>query len=738
MRTKSMNVKINEKTNKKELYMGKYLLSDLAKVYQTPLYVFDEPGVRSKLDTFKKYFVSNKFDCEVVFASKAFIAPYLVKMLSEYNFSIDAVSLGDMYLIEKSGFNMNKVVLHGNNKSYLELQKAINANVEYIIVDNLTELTTLNNIANERQVKVKTLFRINPGIEAHTHAYIETSLLSSKFGESIYDEEVLNKIMDVYKTSKYLVLEGFHSHIGSQINNPDSFVAEVKTMCNFIKRMENKYNVKFSTLDLGGGFGIKYLDSDTEINLPDMLTKIVNSTEAILGDHIKKLMIEPGRSIVGDECVTLYTCGGVKTTYGGKKYAFIDGGMTDNIRPALYQAKYTVDVCENVETTDELVKLDLAGKCCESGDFIAQDILIPLPKKGDTIVTYSTGAYCYSMSMNYNGLGRGAVIFVGDEVNVAIRKESFEEQFSTCVFRKEKKMKIFDTHSDMLYDLYTQDLLGNKDRFTNFHVKELNNSVVRGGIWTMYSPDDFNLLEAVKIAQSKIDLTNLKGFNVVFGLEGLRNLEKPEDMYKLYDLGFRHAMLTWNEENKYATGVAGEATRGLMEDGKKVLRIMEELDMIIDLAHLNEKSFYDVLAFVKKPNKIIYSHGCCKDLCGHRRNVTLEQMKALKKVDGLLGLTLAKGFISKNDNERDLEHFLDHLDYAVSVMGIDNICFGFDFMNYLSDFPNDNIYDVEDATKAYKILDGMRRRGYSEEEINKVAWDNFYKRYNDKIVLKGE
>ena len=733
MRTKSMHVQDNV------LYMGDYSLVDLAKEYGTPLYVYDEVGINDKIEKFKNNFYSDKFECEVVYASKAFIAPYMCKILTQNNFSIDSVSEGDMYLIKKSGFPMNKVVAHGNNKLMSELIMALDYGVEYLVVDNLTELLKLEYLASRKQKHLKTLIRINPGIEAHTHAYIETSLLSSKFGESIHATDILEQMIAVYRNSKYLSLDGFHAHIGSQINNPNSFLSEVKTMCQFMRDFSEKTGFSFRTLDIGGGFAIKYLDDDVEIDLPTMLQLIVKAVEEENEKSptmkIEKLMIEPGRSLVGDSGVTLYTCGSKKTTFSGKKYIFIDGGMADNIRPALYQAKYTVDIVNQV-TSPIKEKYDVVGKCCESGDIIVTDAMIGEIHKGDIMVVYSTGAYCYSMSMNYNSLARGAVIFVnGNKVTTAIRKQSFEHMFETCVY-EEKDMKIFDIHSDMLYDLNKQSLLGNHTRFKDYHVPQLQNSCIKGAVWTMYSPDDFNLLKAVKRAISKIDLQELPGFEVILGLEGLRNLEKVEDINKLYKLGFRHAMLTWNEENKYATGVAGDANRGLTEEGTLLIKRMEELGMIIDLAHLNEKSFYDVLKIASK--NIIYSHGCVKDICNHRRNVTDEQMIALKAVDGLLGLTLAKNFVSPIEEEKDLEHFLNHLDKAVDVMGIDHVCFGFDFMDYLSEFPNDNIIDVPNATKAYRIIEGMRKNGYSEEEIEKICWSNFYHRYQDKIVLKGE
>lgn len=734
MKTKSMKIINNE------IYIGKYKASDLAKTYKTPLYVYDEAGIIDKVETFKKYFKSDKFECETVYASKAFLAPRICDILKRYDFGIDAVSGGDLFLINKSHFPMGKVVLHGNNKSIEELGMAIDLGVGYIVIDSLDELMRLENLVKGKKCKVKTLVRVNPGIEAHTHAYIETSLLNSKFGESIYDKEVFLKMAEIYKNSDNLLFEGFHSHIGSQINQPDSFIAQGKTMGKFVIDFYKATNLKVKVLNMGGGFAIKYLDDDVEINLKDMLTKMVKNLEEIFSDNIvglEKLMIEPGRSLIGDSGVTLYTAGASKTTFGGKKYVFIDGGMPDNIRPALYQAKYSVDVANRYESGKKELK-DVVGKCCESGDIIATDIMLGEVKEKDTIIVYSTGAYCYSMSMNYNGLTRGAVIFVNDdEVHVAIKKQTFEDLTTTCVF-KEENMKIFDTHSDMLYDLYKRTLNGEATRFTDFHVPQLKNSLVRGAVWTMYSPDDFNLIEAVKIALEKIDLSNFKDFNVLLGLEGLRNLEKWEDIEVLYNLGFRHAMLTWNETNKYATGVAGDATSGLFSDGKKLLSKMMELGMIIDLAHLNEKSFYEVLDYVGNYDKLIYSHGCCKAITDHRRNMTDDQMMALKKVNGLFGLTLANNFVSRNKDEQDVVHFLNHVDRAVEIMGEDNVCFGFDFMDYLSEYGNDNISDVANATLVYRIVEGMRNRGYSEERIEKICWKNFYNKYKDLLYIKGE
>ncbi len=424
MKTKSMNV-INNK-----LYMGNFSLEELANKYTTPLYVYDEEGIRDRLSTYKNSFSDSNLNCITVYATKAFLAPYLVKLLKEYNIYADAVSLGDMWLLKNSGFDMHHVILHGNNKSEEELMYAINNDIMYIVVDNITELMELDEITKNIKKEVKTLFRVNPGVSAHTHDFIQTSRLDSKFGETIFDDKVIDRIMDIYKNNKYLVLDGFHSHIGSQISDEESFIKACKVMGEFLEKTSKKYNVSFNTLDLGGGFGIKYVDSDKEINLDYTLKSIINEAKKF---GVKNLMIEPGRSIVGDNCVTLYKACKTKDTYANVSYVFIDGGMGDNIRPSLYNAIYTV--CNASCCDGEKKVYNVSGKCCESGDIIVKNCSLTIPKKNDILCCFSTGAYCYSMSMNYNGLPRPAVIFVNkDKVNVAITKEDSKDIFKNCCF----------------------------------------------------------------------------------------------------------------------------------------------------------------------------------------------------------------------------------------------------------------------------------------------------------------
>lgn len=737
MKTKTMQVKDNK------LYMGDYKLEDIARLYKTPLYVYDEVSIIDKIKCYKDNFVSDKINMQVVYASKAFICPRLCSILKENRLFIDAISLGDLYLLKKSNFPMDMVVLHGNNKSIEELTNAIDEKVGYIVVDSLHELKILDKLCDDKldsSQKVKTLLRINPGIEGHTHAFVETSLLDSKFGESIYDTKLLDEIFKIYLKSNHLVLDGFHSHIGSSITSGEVYYALCDKISFFMKEVQNKYGFKFETLNMGGGFGIKYLDDDDEINLESFLPKFVQIIEEAINKNdlnIKNVLIEPGRSIVGDSGITLYTCGGVKKTYAGVEYLFVDGGMPDNIRKALYDAKYTIDNASNL-SSDEKYMYTISGKCCESGDLIAKGVMLPKAKIGDTIVTYSTGAYCFTMSMNYNNLIRPGVIFINkDKITEVVRRQSNDDLINNYVFeneceKKESDIFIFDTHSDMLYDLDRKEKKGIKNQFENVHVNQLKNSVIKGGIWTMYSPDDFDLIEGLKNALRQIDMSKLPGFKVVLGLEGLRNLKSIEDLDIIYQMGFRHAMVTWNEANDYATGAKSDPNRGITELGKKLYKRMQELDMIIDLAHLNEKSFYEALEIVDK--NIIYSHGCVKTLCDHVRNLTDEQMFALKKVDGLFGLTLANNFVNKDEDKQDLEHFLDHVDYARKIMSIDNICFGFDFMDYLSEFPNSNIVDCSDATKAGAIIKGLEKRGYSKEDIEKICYKNFLKRFGSKVV----
>ncbi|MBQ8292352.1 MAG: diaminopimelate decarboxylase [Bacilli bacterium] len=409
-----------EKNN--ELYINKYSFKELQKEYGTPLYIYDKKELMTNIDIFNQYFKGKNFESQVVYASKAFLVPKMCEIISEHNWMIDAVSLGDLYIIDNS-MDIKKAVFHGNNKSMEELRFAVEKEVGIIVVDNYEELITIGMLAKEYKKVVKTMFRVNPGIEAHTHSYIQTSLLSSKFGESIYDEEVLSKIMNFYVNNKQVELLGFHSHIGSQITEKDAFLKNAEVMVDFTLKMEKMYNYPIKELNLGGGFGITY--TNEEVDLKEILQAFVNKLdELVASTNIKKVYIEPGRSIVGRSGMTLYTGSMIKNTFGGKKYLFVDGGMTDNIRPALYQAVY--EVLNPVNLNGEKTLVDVVGKCCESGDIVSKDIKIAF-SKGDPILVLSTGAYGYSMSSNYNSALKAKVILVDDNIEVISRKEELQD-----------------------------------------------------------------------------------------------------------------------------------------------------------------------------------------------------------------------------------------------------------------------------------------------------------------------
>lgn len=414
-------ISLNEKNNK--LYLGNYSLEYLSKTFGTPLYVYDEFHIKYKMNLFKDNFKSSSFEPMFVYASKAFLTPYIVKLMKEANWYMDATSLGDIYVMMNSGFPLSRIVFHGNNKSYTELEFAIQKDVGIIVVDNIGELDTIIEIAEKLRKNVNTMFRMNPGIEAHTHYYIQTSLLSSKFGESIYDEELIAVLMDKYKTHKTVKLLGFHSHIGSQITDQEGFLKNAQVMGEFTKTINDKYHMGITHLNLGGGFGITYTNEEID------LTSILKQLADLIDNHypfLKNVYLEPGRSIVGDSGITLYEVNYLKKTFGGKKYLFVDGGMTDNIRPALYDAKYTIVNASRVND-DAKVVVDVAGKCCESGDIIGKDVLISNPMKHDILAVFSTGAYCYSMSSNYNNLLRPSCIVCGEDIKLISKRQELND-----------------------------------------------------------------------------------------------------------------------------------------------------------------------------------------------------------------------------------------------------------------------------------------------------------------------
>ena len=287
---------------------------------------------------------------------------------------------------------------------------------------------------------------------------------------------------------------------------------------------------------------------------------------------------------------------------------------------------------------------------------------------------------------------------------------------------------IFDAHADILFDVYQAKLRGDNKRFNDYHLPQLKNRI-SGGIWAVYSSYEFDLIKA--LSESK-ELVDLKNFEVILGIEGLRNLKNLADLQTIYELGYRHIMLTWNEANAYATGVEGPSDRGLTEKGYQVLDFMISHDLIIDVSHLNDKSFNDVLNYTNK--NIIASHSNLRSLCDRSRNLTEEQVYKLKEADALLGLTFAGSFIAKEIKDRTLDSFMLHLKKAISIMGIDNVCFGFDFMDYFSYKTTANIEELKDASMVQNLIDKLFAEGYKKEEIEKLTYYNFINRYQRHLV----
>ena len=414
-----------------EMKIGGVSCRELANEYGTPLYIYDEDKIISQAESAVENFRSDVFDTEVVYASKAFSSIALYRLLSERGLGFDVVSGGELYGAKRAGVDMAKVYFHGNNKSDEEIEEALDAGVGCFVIDNAQECERLAAAAGRMKKSARAVLRINPGISAHTHEYIMTSTPDSKFGIHIYDEKAISKVLDTLEKSAYVEHAGFHSHIGSQIVDVTSFEKAIDTMTDFLAKMKSDRGLDDMELSIGGGFGIKYLEEDTPVSLGQMCRTMVKYTEECIerkGIRISKLVTEPGRAMVGEAGYTLYTIGDMKKS-GDRSYIFVDGGMSDNIRPALYEAGYRAAIAGKLGEEPKETYC-IAGKNCESGDVLIEKAQLPEAERGDILVVYSTGAYGYSMASNYHRLGRPAVVFVKDgKARLVIKRESYEDQY---------------------------------------------------------------------------------------------------------------------------------------------------------------------------------------------------------------------------------------------------------------------------------------------------------------------
>ena len=424
---KPITTGINENGN---LEVGGCDLVELAEQYGTPLYVVDEATVRSICKEYKEAFKGYE-KVNMMYASKALMCMGIAKVIASEGFGFDAVSGGEIYTIYKSGADMSKVLFNGNNKSYDELSLALDLGVGRISVDNFFELSLLDEIAKSENKKVDILLRITPGIECHTHEYIQTGHLDSKFGFDLTQiPEVIELIQEQHTN---LIPRGFHAHIGSQIFETKIYEDEVELLIKEIADIKEKFGIEFDEMNVGGGLGVKYTDEDNPPSVFEIGNLIVNALKKNIEKYGVKpptLYLEPGRSIISTSGVTLYTVGSSKQVPHGTKYWAVDGGMADNLRPSMYQAKYEAQVANKPEA-ESSQKVTIAGKFCESGDILIKDINLPELEEGDILCVFNTGAYNYSMASNYNRFQKPAMVLVNNSQSaIIIKRESLDDLIS--------------------------------------------------------------------------------------------------------------------------------------------------------------------------------------------------------------------------------------------------------------------------------------------------------------------
>ena len=402
-------------------------LVKLAQKYGTPCYIFSESIIRKKCREYVTAFSRRNINFEVNYAGKAFLVKALCSILKEEGLGLDVVSGGELYTALSADFPPEKIFFNGNNKSKEEIEFALKEKIGILIVDNEYELEAIEQLAEKLNIKVKIMLRVTPGVDTHTHKNMQTGQVDSKFGISI------NQVPDFMKevlTKKHLIYEGIHCHIGSQIFDLSSYVLALEEMVKLMRKIKSLWGIDSLNLDLGGGLGVKYLESDTPPSIEYFVNLIVDTLEKETRKNdipMPKILIEPGRSIIGEAGITIYTIGAIKEITGLKKYLIVDGGMTDNPRPILYNAKYEAVILDKIDTTSKEI-VTIAGKCCESGDILIRNLKLPIASLGDLLVVFSTGAYHHSIASNYNGLTKPAVVLVNNgESDLIVERETYAD-----------------------------------------------------------------------------------------------------------------------------------------------------------------------------------------------------------------------------------------------------------------------------------------------------------------------
>lgn len=412
-----------------QLLIGGVPAKQLAEQYGTPLYVYDVGQIRKNARAFVRAFEDHNVKAQVAYASKAFSSVGMVQVAHKEGLSLDVVSEGELHTALEAGFPVEKIHMHGNNKSLRELEMAVKNNIGCIVVDNFYEIDLLSIILEEQDKSMDVLLRVTPGIEAHTHDYILTGQEDSKFGFDLSNGQAEEAFLKMNEHPRFHVM-GLHCHIGSQIFETQGFEMAVQKLFATLEQWRKEFEFTASVLNLGGGFGIQYKSGDDPLELTEYahaLIQEVKRLSSVDGYPLPEIWIEPGRSIVGEAGTTLYTVGSIKEIPGVRTYVSVDGGMTDNIRPALYGAEYEASLPEKMNQPIERT-YSIAGKCCESGDMLIWDMELPKVEHGDLLAVYSTGAYGYAMANHYNRFQKAAVVFVEEgKHQLVVKREAYQD-----------------------------------------------------------------------------------------------------------------------------------------------------------------------------------------------------------------------------------------------------------------------------------------------------------------------
>ena len=419
------------RTDRGELCLGGIPLSALAKKYGTPLYLYDEDRIRERCRTYigavKEAFGDRG---RVLYASKAASFRRLYEVMREEGMGIDVVSVGEIYAAQAAAFPLSEAYFHSNNKTDADIEYALSAGVGHFVVDNVEELYAIEKIASERNTRVRVLLRITPGIDPHTYAAVATGKVDSKFGSAIETGQAKD-ITAIALSLSHIELSGFHCHVGSQVFDSEVYLRAAEVMLDFIKSIEDELGYTATELDIGGGYGVRYVESQPTIDIRENILLVgdfMRRRAEELGIVLPVISFEPGRSIVADAGLTLYTVGTVKRIPGYKTYVSVDGGMADNPRYALYGSPYTI-LTVNGEIPEDSERVSVVGRCCESGDILGENI--PMKKdiaRGDLLACLTTGAYHYSMASNYNRLCKPPIVMLkGGEDYLAVRRETPED-----------------------------------------------------------------------------------------------------------------------------------------------------------------------------------------------------------------------------------------------------------------------------------------------------------------------